>query len=90
MRRHRFDPFSLLFGALFVGMGVSFLLGSTIVDARRAVWPVFAILVGGAFVAWAVTAVIRERRPVPPAAVGDEPHAEEPQEKDPPEEREPI
>ena len=63
MKRHRLDPFSLLFGALFVGMGVSFLFGSTIGDARGAVWPLFAIIVGSSLVGWAIAAVWRERRP---------------------------
>ena len=64
MRRHRLDPFSLLFGALFVGVGVSFLFGSTIGDAKGAVWPLFAIIVGCSLVGWAVAAVVRERRPM--------------------------
>jgi hypothetical protein len=66
--RHRLDPFSLLFGALFVGVGISFLLGSSLGDARRSVWPAFAILLGATFAAWATAAVLRERRsdPEPP------------------------
>jgi len=64
MKRHRLDPFSLLFGALFVGVGVSFLFGSTIGDAKGAVWPLFAIIVGATLAGWAISAVVRERRPV--------------------------
>jgi hypothetical protein len=68
VRRHRLDPFSLLFGALFVGVGLSFLLGSSLGDARRTVWPMFALLLGATFAAWAAAAVLRERRsdPEPP------------------------
>ena len=70
MRRHRMDPFSLLFGALFVGVGVSFLFGSTIGDAKGSVWPLFAIIVGCTLVGWAIAAVLRDRRP-PVAATAD-------------------
>ena len=67
MKRHRFDPFSLVFGALFSGLAISFSLGSTIGDARDAWWPVFAILVGSALVAWAVSALLRDRRAPEPS-----------------------
>ena len=73
MKRHRLDPFSLLFGALFVGVGVSFLFGSTIGDAKGAVWPLFAIIVGGTLAGWAIAAVVRERRPVAATTVVPEP-----------------
>ena len=63
MKRHRMDPFSLLFGALFVGVGVSFLFGSTIGDAKGAVWALFAIIVGSSLAGWAIAAVVRQRRP---------------------------
>ena len=79
MKRHRLDPFSLLFGALFVGVGLSFLLGSTIGDAEGAVWPLIAIIVGGTFVAWAIATVVRERRAaVEPAEADTEPDIEDP------------
>ena len=67
MRQHRFDPFSLVFGAVFLSVGGAFLFGSTLGDARRSVLPTVAILVGGALVAWAVVAVVRERRASDPA-----------------------
>jgi hypothetical protein len=73
MTRHRLDPFSLLFGALFVGVGVSFLFGSTIGDARGAGWPLFAIIVGCTLVGWAIAAVVRERRPMETATTDSEP-----------------
>ena len=63
MKRHRLDPFSLLFGALFLGVGCSFMLGSRIGDAKHEIWPLFAIIVGGTFVVWAIATVVRERRP---------------------------
>jgi len=64
VKRHQLDQFSLLFGALFVGVGLSFQLGSTVGDAKRAMWPLFAIIVGCTFVAWAIATVVRERRPI--------------------------
>lgn len=73
MKRHRFDPFSLLFGALFVAVGVSFLLGSTIVKARHSLWPVLAIAVGCTFVAWAIVSVLRERATAVPPNLREEP-----------------
>ena len=63
MKRHRLDPFSLLFGAVFVGVGLSFLLGSTIGDAKRATWHFFAIIVCCTFVVLSIATVVRERRP---------------------------
>ena len=78
MKRHRLDPFSLLFGALFVGVGLSFLLGSTVGDAKRAMWPLFAIIVGCTFVVWAIATVVRERRPaLAPAGVAAGPEPED-------------
>jgi hypothetical protein len=68
VRRHRFDPFSLLFGAVFAGIGLSYLMGSTIADTSRIVWPTVSLIVGGTIVAWGVTSILRQRRldaPVP-------------------------
>jgi hypothetical protein len=73
MRRHRFDPFSLLFGSLFVAVGLSFLLGSTIVRARHSLWPVLAIAVGCTFVAWAIVWVARDLRSTKPPSEPIEP-----------------
>lgn len=73
MRRHRFDPFSLLFGSLFVAVGLSFLLGSTVVRAGHSLWPVLAIAVGCTFVAWAIVWVVRDLRGAPPASEPLEP-----------------
>ncbi len=76
MKRHRFDPFSLLFGALFVAVGLSFLLGSTIVQARHSLWPLLAIAVGCTFVAWAIVSVVRERASASTASVPAPPQLE--------------
>jgi hypothetical protein len=67
VKRHRFDPFSLLFGAIFVSVGVSFLAGSTIAEASDSVWPMTAVVLGATLAAWAVATVLRERRPRPDA-----------------------
>jgi hypothetical protein len=77
LRRHRFDPFSLLFGALFVGVGISFLLGSTIVSTRHSLWPVLAIAVGCTFVAWAVVAIVRDQRSATASAVTGPPDVQD-------------
>jgi hypothetical protein len=79
VNRHRLDPFSLFFGALFAGLGISFMLGSSIGDAKHALWPVLAIIVGCTFLAWGVARVMKERRPVvaPTEAIAQEPADED-------------
>ena len=77
MRRHRFDPFSLLFGALFAGIGLSYLLGSTIADTKRVIWPTFSVIVGGTIVAWGVTTTVRQRVPATSPDSDDEDDADE-------------
>ena len=62
MRRHRFDPFSLLFGALFVSVGASFLAGSTLAEAWHGVGPMVAVVVGATLAAWAAATALREPR----------------------------
>jgi hypothetical protein len=64
MSRHPFDPFSLLFGALLVSVGASFVAGSTIAEAWRSVWPMIAVVVGVTLAAWAAVSAFRERTPV--------------------------
>jgi len=73
VRRHRFDPFSLLFGALFAGIGISYLMGSTIADTRRVVWPVISLIVGGTIVAWGVATILRQRSADAPVSEPDVP-----------------
>jgi formate/nitrite transporter FocA (FNT family) len=80
VRRHRFDPFSLLFGALFAGIGLSYLLGSTIADTKRVIWPMFSVIVGGTIVAWGVTTIVRQQRPVTSAEQDVEPDVEDAEE----------
>jgi hypothetical protein len=62
MKRHGFDPFSLLFGAIFVSVGSSFLIGSTIGEARDGAWPLVAVIVGGALAVWAGASAYRQNR----------------------------
>jgi hypothetical protein len=49
MRRHRFDPVSLLFGGLFVLVATVFLLGNPDLTSVRLqwVWPMGVIVLGG-------------------------------------------
>lgn len=65
MKRHPFDPFSLLFGAVFVSVGVSFLAGSTIAEAWKSIWPMVAVVVGVTLASWAAVSAMRQREPVP-------------------------
>ena len=62
MRRHRFDPFSLVFGATFLAIGTAFVAGSTIDEAWRSIWPMVTAIVGVTLVAWAVLSVLGEAR----------------------------
>ncbi len=62
MKRHRLDPFSLVFGATFLAIGTAFVAGSTIGDAWRSIWPMFAAIVGVTLVVWAVLSVLGEAR----------------------------
>ncbi|MGZ4132394.1 MAG: hypothetical protein ACXVWF_05060 [Actinomycetota bacterium] len=78
MKRHRFDPFSLLFGAIFLSVGMSFLAGSTIAEAWHGVWPMIAVVVGATLAAWAVAASFRDLRP----RSGDEPLPDDPREQE--------
>lgn len=63
MKRHGLDPFSLLFGAIFTSVGVSFLLGSTIAEARDSVWPIVAVIVGATLAIWAGVTAFRQQQP---------------------------
>ena len=61
MRRHRFDPFSFLFGAVFVTVGATFLFGASGSGNVRAVhvWPAVIVVVGAALALWAISRVLR-------------------------------
>ena len=62
MRRHRFDPFSFVFGALFVTVGATFLFGGTRVGDVHPVrlWPAAIAVVG---ITLAISAAARLLRP---------------------------
>ena len=64
MKRHRFDPFSFVFGAFFLTIGATFLFGSSrageVHPAR--LWPAALAVVG---VTLAFSAVGRVLRPAP-------------------------
>ena len=61
MKRHRFDPFSFVFGALFLVVGATFLFGGSGLTAARPVrmWPAGTIVVGVSLAVWAVARAIR-------------------------------
>ncbi len=61
MKRHRFDPFSFVFGALFLVVGATFLFGGSGLTAARPVrmWPAGSIVVGVTLTVWAVARAIR-------------------------------
>jgi hypothetical protein len=72
MRRHRFDPFSFLFGALFLVVGITFLFGRSGVEVARPerLWAAAAVVVGASLALWAVARVVRKDRSVMVAADG--------------------
>jgi hypothetical protein len=61
MKRHRFDPFSFLFGAVFLTVGLTVATGGSGVDAVRPfrAWPAAVILTGLVLVLWTVSRVVR-------------------------------
>jgi hypothetical protein len=73
MKRHRFDPFSFLFGALFLVVGGTFLFGGSGLDVARParMWAAAAVVVGVSLAAWAVMRVVRKEPPAPIPAVVD-------------------
>ena len=73
MKRHRFDPFSFLFGALFVTVGATFLFGSTRVgDVHPArLWPAALAVVGATLVFMAAARLARPVNAHSPIAVDD-------------------
>jgi hypothetical protein len=65
VKRHRFDPFSFVFGALFLVVGATFWFGGSGLTAARPVrmWPAGTIVVGVSLAVWAVArAIHREPR----------------------------
>ncbi|MCU1487326.1 MAG: hypothetical protein JWN67_4072 [Actinomycetia bacterium] len=62
MKRHPFDPFSLTAGAVFVALGIWFLVaGSDVIDNANWVWPALLIALGAAGLASA----LRRDEPAP-------------------------
>jgi hypothetical protein len=61
MKRHRFDPFSFLFGAVFLTVGLTVASGGSGVDAVRPfrAWPTAVVLTGLVLVLWTVSRVVR-------------------------------
>ena len=55
MKRHRFDPFSFVFGALFLIIGATFMAGGEGIHAVRAVrlWPATIVVIGLTLAIWA-------------------------------------
>lgn len=72
MRRHRFDPFSFLFGALFLVVGITFLFGRSGVEVARPerLWAAATVVVGASLALWAVARVIRKDRSAAVAGEG--------------------
>jgi hypothetical protein len=78
MKRHRFDPFSFLFGALFLTIGLTVATGGSGVDAVRPFrsWPTAVILTGLVLVLWTASRVVRSMGGEEAEAVAVEPVAD--------------
>jgi hypothetical protein len=61
VKRHRFDPFSFLFGALFLVVGGTFLFGRSGLDVARPerMWAGATAVIGVTLAVWAVSRAIR-------------------------------
>jgi hypothetical protein len=61
MKRHRFDPFAFLFGAVFLTIGLTVATGGSGADAVRPFrsWPAAVILTGLVLVLWTASRVVR-------------------------------
>lgn len=70
MRKHRLDPFSLVFGATFALIGGLFLFGNTnVADLHlKWIWPLPLIVLGGLIIALS----LRESRASTLEAVGSD------------------
>jgi hypothetical protein len=78
MKGHRFDPFSFLFGALFLVVGVTFLFGGSGLDVARPerMWAAATVAVGVTLAVWAVARTIRKEPPSVAPGVDGDVHAE--------------
>lgn len=74
MKRHRFDPLSFLFGALFLVVGGTFLFGGSGLEVARPerMWATATVVVGVSLAAWAMARAIRRE---PSATVAGSPGA---------------
>jgi hypothetical protein len=61
MKRHRFDPFAFLFGAVFLTIGLTVATGGSGAEAVRPFrsWPAAVILTGLVLVLWTASRVVR-------------------------------
>lgn len=61
MKRHRFDPFSFLFGAVFLGVALAFLFGEPGEGSVRPtrLWPAAVAVIGLTLVVWAASRAFR-------------------------------
>ena len=71
MKRHRFDPFAFLFGAVFLTIGLTVATGGSGADAVRPFrsWPTAVILTGLVLVLWTASRVVRSLSGEEPEAV---------------------
>jgi hypothetical protein len=64
VKRHRFDPLSFLFGAVFLAVGLTFLLSGEFPEIRPSrIWPAAMIAVGLTLGSWALATATRRNRP---------------------------
>jgi hypothetical protein len=64
VKRHRFDPLSFLFGAVFLAVGLTFLFSGSFPEIRPSrIWPAAMIAVGLTLGTWAVATAVRHARP---------------------------
>ena len=71
MRRHGFDPISLVFGAIFAGLGLAFLFGNFTIGShfpQAWAWPIPLVIVGALIVLLAVRRGRPAEREMPPAS----------------------
>ena len=68
MKRHRFDPFSFVFGALFVGLSVAVLNGASLGDLQGVwAWVVPTLVVAALIIGYSLRAALTRPTPVEPA-----------------------
>lgn len=67
MKRHSFDPISLVLGLAAVGLGLFFLVGDrSVADIGwEWLWPIAVVVIGALFVASAARRLVPRREPAP-------------------------